>query len=84
MLTPVFETASIDQMKKTRKPISVTEAAEIIGCTRGNVLYLIRRGLVRAERLGRRERAVWAVDSASVEAYARLPYRTGRKRKGNR
>ena len=69
-------------MKKTRKPITVTEAAEIIGCTRGNVLYLIRRGLVRAERLGRRERAVWAVDTASVEAYARLPYRTGRKRKG--
>ena len=54
----------------------------MIGCTRGNVLYLIRVGLVQAERLGRRKRAVWAVDAASVEAYARLPYRTGRKRKG--
>ena len=68
-------------MSKTRnKPISVTDAAEIIGCTRGNVLYLIREGLIQAERLGRRERAVWAVDAASVEVYAKGPKRTGRPR----
>ena len=81
-MTGFFVLVSIDQMNKTRnKPITVTEAAEIIGCCRGNVLYLIRTGLIKAERLGRRNRAVWAVDTASVEAYAKLPYRTGRPRK---
>ena len=69
-------------MKKTPKQISVTDAAEIIGCCRDNVHYLIRRGLIKAERIGRKKTSPFAVDVASVEAYAKLPYRTGRKRKG--
>jgi excisionase family DNA binding protein len=67
-------------MNKTQKQISVTEAAEIIGCTRGNVLYLIRRGLVKARRIGRLRKAIYAVDAASVAAYAAKPQRTGRPR----
>ena len=69
-------------MRKQPKPISVTDAAEIIGCTRENVHYLIRVGLVKAVRIGRKQTSPFAVDVASVEAYAKLPYRTGRKRKG--
>ena len=68
-LTRVFVLGSIAQMKKTQhKPITVTEAAELIGCTRGNVLYLIRRGLVRAERL--EEVWVWRLPEQELEALA--------------
>ena len=68
--------------KKQPLPISVEQAAELIGCTRRNVLYLIQQGLIQAQRIGRKRTSPFAVDVASVEAYARLPYRTGRKRKG--
>ena len=68
-------------MKKTPKQISVTDAAEIIGCTRENVHYLIRRGLIKAVRIGRKRTSPFAVDLASVQAYAKMPYRTGRPRK---
>lgn len=67
-------------MSKTQKQISVTEAAEIIGCTRSNVLYLIRRGLVKARRIGLLRKAIYAVDAASVKAYAAKPQWTGRPR----
>ena len=67
---------------RNKQPIGVTDAAAIIGCSRENVHYLIRRGLIKAHRIGRRKTSPFAVDVASVEAYARLLYRTGRKRKG--
>ena len=69
-------------MRNTTNQISVTDAAEIIGCSRENVHYLIRTRRIKAVRIGRKRTSPFAVDVASVEAYAKLPYRTGRKRKG--
>lgn len=62
-----------------KKPITVEEAAEILGVVPDHVRLLIRRGRVQATRFS----TVWLVDEASVRKYltaGRTPTK-GRPRK---
>ncbi len=59
--------------------ISVQEAAELIGCTRGRVRQLLIDEEILGEKLGER---TWAVVQKSAEKYAKREYTTGRPRQG--
>lgn len=58
--------------------VSVTTAAQIIGCTVGRVRQLLRSGELRGEKLGER---AWAVSRVHAEKIAKKPASTGRPRK---
>mgnify|MGYP001199890953 CR=1 FL=1 len=58
--------------------VSVSAAAEIIGCTTGRVRQLLRDGMLRGEKLGAR---AWAVSRVDASKLARTPAKTGRPRK---
>jgi excisionase family DNA binding protein len=63
----------------TPKPITVEEAARILGVVPDHVRLLIRRGRIEAKRFS----TVWLVDAASVKKYlatGRTPTK-GRTRK---
>lgn len=55
--------------------MSVQEAAEALGVTRGRVAQLILRGQLKAEKIG----AYWAVDEESVMERKRNPPPAGRR-----
>jgi excisionase family DNA binding protein len=55
--------------------MSVKEAADALGVTRGRVNQLIDAGLLRAEKVGR----AWIVDAESVRARAADPPPPGRR-----
>lgn len=58
--------------------VSATDAAEIIGCTTGRVRQLLRDGMLRGQKLGKR---AWAVSRVDAEKLATKPATTGRPRK---
>lgn len=58
--------------------ISVTTAAEVIGCTVSRVRQLLRDGELKGEKLGPR---AWAVSRVAAEKLAAKPAATGRPRK---
>ena len=58
--------------------VSVTRAAEIIGCTTGRVRQLLRDQMIRGTKLGAR---AWAVSRVDAEKMAENPAKTGRPRK---
>lgn len=58
--------------------ISVTRAAEIIGCTTGRVRQLLRAEELRGKKLGPR---AWLVSRVDAEKLADAPAPTGRPRK---
>lgn len=58
--------------------ISVTAAAEIIGCTTGRVRQLLRDGALRGAKLGVR---AWAVSRVDAEKLGKNPSPLGRPRK---
>jgi excisionase family DNA binding protein len=63
----------------TNKPITVEEAAEILGVVPDHVRLLVRRGRIEATRFA----TVWLVDPVSVKKYlaaGRMPTK-GRPRK---
>jgi excisionase family DNA binding protein len=53
-------------VRQLAKITTVTKAAERLGCSRQNVLYLLAKGRLTGTLIGPR---CWAVDVASVEAY---------------
>jgi predicted transcriptional regulator len=57
---------------------SVSEAAEVLGCTEQHVRYLIRHDKVKAERFSS---LVWLVNVSSLKKYARREINVGRPRK---
>jgi hypothetical protein len=59
--------------------VSVSEAAEVIGCTEGRVRKLLIDGVLKGTKLNER---AWAVDLSSAEKYARTPQKLGRPRIG--
>ncbi len=60
--------------------VSVTAAAQIIGCTSGRVRQLLRDGALRGAKLGER---AWAVSRIDAEKMAHNPSPLGRPRKAN-
>lgn len=58
--------------------VSVSRAAEIIGCTTGRVRQLLREEALRGKKLGER---AWAVSRVDAEKLAESPAKTGRPRK---
>lgn len=62
---------------KPKPYISVSDAAEVLGCTEGRVRQLLDEKKIEGEKL--HERA-WAVDRKSVEAYSKREITTGRPR----
>jgi hypothetical protein len=54
--------------KRVQQITTVTKAAEHLGCTRQNVLYLLAKGRLTGTLIGPR---CWAVDVASVARYQR-------------
>lgn len=62
--------------------VSVTDAAEIIGCTTGRVRQLLIDGSLRGKKLSEYENAPWLVDRKSAEKMAK-PAATGRPRKNS-
>jgi len=59
------------------KYINTTEASAIIGITRKGVRELIRKGILKAERVGRD----WLVDKKSVDKVKKNRPKVGRPRK---
>lgn len=57
--------------------VSVSQAAEIIGCSTGRVRQLLRDGLIRGEKLGPR---AWVVSRVDAQKMAVTPAKTGRPR----
>jgi hypothetical protein len=57
--------------------VSVTDAAEIIGCTTGRVRQLLRANELRGKKLGAR---AWAVSRVDAEKLAGTKAPTGRPR----
>jgi len=57
--------------------ITVEEAAEIIGCTRPHVRFLLGEESIVGHKLSDR---VWLVEKKSAQAYARKPQKRGRPR----
>ncbi len=55
--------------------ITSQQAARMIGVTTDHVAYLVREGMVSAQRFGR----VWMVSRASALAYAQAERRPGPK-----
>ncbi len=55
--------------------ITSQQAAKMIGVTTDHVAYLVREGMVSAQRFGR----VWMISRASALAYAKTERRPGPK-----
>ena len=53
---------------RTKQPqiINVHKAAELLGCTERNVLYLLAKGELTGEQINRK---CWAVEVSSIERY---------------
>lgn len=62
---------------QNRRFVSVTEAANIIGCTGGRVRQLLIAGELNGEKLHPR---AWAIKLADVQKYAKAPAKRGRPR----
>lgn len=72
LLDAVMEKARTDRTarasaKAKKEPITVEEAARLLGVTGDHVRLLIRRGRIQATRFS----TVWLVDAASVRQYLR-------------
>lgn len=53
-------------MKRTvapAPPITVDDAAELIGCSRRTIIYQINHGHLKAQRFGTAKTAPWMVDA---------------------
>jgi len=61
--------------------ISVSDAAEILGCTVGRVRQLLIDGTIYGMKLNER---AWAVERKSVEKLAKVPQTLGRPRLVNK
>lgn len=59
--------------------LSVSEAADILGCTMRNIRKLVSSGIVKGVRLHDRALVVYR---SSVEAYKKKPQHKGRPRLG--
>ena len=68
-------------MQITFDAVSVTKAAEIIGCTPGRVRQLLLDGEMRGKKLDDNEQAPWLVSRVDAEKLKRNPSTTGRPRK---
>lgn len=60
--------------------VSVTKAAEIIGCTTGRVRQLLRDGVIRGAKLSQR---AWVVSRVDAQKMSETPAPTGRPRKSS-
>lgn len=58
--------------------LSVTEAADILGCSTSHVRFLLAEKIIEGEKLSER---AWAVKRGSLNAYARKKITVGRPRK---
>ena len=58
--------------------ITTQEAAKRLGVDDSRVRKLIKSGVIQAEKFGDKS---WAVDPASVEAYAQTPRKAGHPKK---
>jgi hypothetical protein len=66
-------------MSLPAKPfVSVSEAAEIIGCSDSRVRQLLIDRTLAGQKLNER---AWAVERKSAESYAKQPQTVGRPRK---
>lgn len=61
--------------------VSVSEAAEILGCTEGRIHQLLRAGTLPGKKLNER---AWAINRADIESLAETPQTRGRPRKHGR
>lgn len=61
--------------------VSVSKAAEIIGCTTGRVRQLLIDGEIRGKKLDDSEQAPWLVSRVDAERLQKNPSTTGRPRK---
>lgn len=68
-------------MQITFDAVSVSKAAEIIGCTTGRVRQLLLDGEIRGKKLDESEQAPWLVSRVDAEKLSKSPATTGRPRK---
>lgn len=59
------------------KFVSVTQAAQQLGCTTGRVRQLLIAGIIEGQKLTPRS---WAVKTSSLDKVAKIPHTTGRPR----
>jgi excisionase family DNA binding protein len=62
------------------KWITVSQAAEIIGCSGQRLRFLAKNNKIRSEKVG----SVWLVDRKQAEMMAKTPAKTGRPRKNQK
>ncbi len=60
--------------------ITVKEAAEIIGCSAGNVRHLIIDEHLKATKVG----TYWIIERKQAEDLAKKPFKMGRPRKSQK
>lgn len=56
--------------------ITISQAAEMIGCTTAHLRLMAKRNELRAEKIG----SVWLVEKSHAEEIAKQPYTFGRPR----
>ena len=62
---------------KLNDPVTVEDAAAIIGCTKGRISQLVDEGKLEYEYLHGR---ALLIEKKSAQAYAKTPQKTGRPR----
>jgi excisionase family DNA binding protein len=62
------------------KWITISQAAELIGCSSQRLRFLAKEQQIRSEKVG----FVWLVDRKQAELMAKTPAKTGRPRKNQK
>jgi hypothetical protein len=77
----VYSYKGMSTMQISFDAVSVTDAAEIIGCTTGRVRQLLLEGELRGKKLSEKHNAPWLVSRVDAEKLRENPGNTGRPRK---